>query len=132
MQSAGQILLFLLPGGNNDIPDRRFGQGFLILEIRRKVNAVVFADVSDGLRRKLLGFGRDAHSIEDMPTGLKVPRKCSRTDVSQTSEFALGNETVFIVVIDHKNFIFIIDFRHDSTKQVNLMVLAAPKVESYR
>ena len=101
MQSAGQILLFLLPGFNDDIPDRRFRQGFLILEIRRKVNAVVFADVADGLRGKLLGFGRNAHSVEDMPTGLKVPRKCSRTDVCQTSEFALAYKSILVIVINH-------------------------------
>ena len=72
------------------------------MEIGGKVDAVVFADVADGLRGKLLGFGRDIHRIEDVTTGCEVTGKGTWADVSQTSKFAFGDETVFIVEIDHK------------------------------
>ena len=50
--------------------DGRLGEGFLVLEFGRKVDAVVLTDVADGLRRKLLGFGTDAHRIENMTSAL--------------------------------------------------------------
>ena len=52
------------------LEDRGFGEGFLILKLGGKVNAVVLTDVTDGLGRKLLGLGRDAHGIDDGTTGL--------------------------------------------------------------
>ena len=51
---------------------RRFGEGFLILELGREVDAVVLTDVSDRLWRKLLSLGRDAHSIEDGATSRQI------------------------------------------------------------
>ena len=50
--------------------DGGLGEGFLILEFGREVDAVVLTDIADGLRGELLGFGRYAHSIEDVSTGL--------------------------------------------------------------
>ena len=50
--------------------DGGLGEGFLILEFGREVDAVVLTDIADGLRWELLGFGRYAHGIEDVPTGL--------------------------------------------------------------
>ena len=47
-----------------------FGEGFLILELGGKVDAVVLTDVTDGLGRKFLGLGRDTHGIEDGTTSL--------------------------------------------------------------
>ena len=45
-------------------------EGVLILEFGREIDAVVLTDVADGLRGEFLGFGRNAHGIEDVPTGL--------------------------------------------------------------
>ena len=73
----------------------------LILEMGRKVDAVVLADVADGGGRKLLGLGRDTHGIEDVATGRQVTSKGSGTDVCQSSKFALADKAVFVVVVDH-------------------------------
>ena len=45
-------------------------EGVLILEFGREIDAVVLTDVADGLRRKLLSFGTDAHRIENMTSAL--------------------------------------------------------------
>jgi len=80
------------------------------------------------LRRKLLRLGRDAHGIEDMPAGRQITAESSWTDISQTSKHALADKSVFVVVVDHKNFIFIIDFCRDSAKQVNFFDLKVQSV----
>ena len=95
-------VLFGIPSVNDNIPKGRGIEGLLVLEFGREVDAVVFADVADGLRRKLLGFGGDAHGVEDVTSGGKVTGESTGTDVSQTSEFALTDETVFIVEVNHK------------------------------
>ena len=51
---------------------RRFGEGFLVLELGREVDAVVLTDVTDSLWRKLLSLGRDAHGIEDVTTSRQI------------------------------------------------------------
>ena len=48
------------------------GEGFLVLEFGRKVDAVVLTDVADGLGRQFLRLGRDAHGIEDVTTGRQI------------------------------------------------------------
>lgn len=94
--------MFLFPGFVDDGLERGGIEGLLVLEFGRKVDAVVFADVADGLWGKLLGFGGDAHGIEDVTTGGEVTGESTWADVSQTSEFALADETVFIVEVNHK------------------------------
>ena len=42
------------------------------LELGREVDAVVLTDVADGLWRELLGFGTDAHGVEDVTARLEV------------------------------------------------------------
>jgi hypothetical protein len=42
--------LFFFPGINDDITDWRGIKSFLVLEVGREVDAVVFADVFDGVR----------------------------------------------------------------------------------
>ena len=93
--------MFLIPGVVDDVLEGGGVEGLLVLEVGGKVDAVVFADVADGLRRKLLGFGCDAHGVEDVATGGEVTGESTGADVSQTSEFALADETVFIVEINH-------------------------------
>jgi hypothetical protein len=91
----------LVPGINNDVLEWGGVKSLLILEFWGEVDAVVFADVTDGLRGKLLGFGGDAHRVEDVTTGCEITCKGSRRDIGQTSKFAFGDETVFIVEIYH-------------------------------
>jgi hypothetical protein len=67
----------LFPGLDDDVTEGRGVERLLILERRRKVDAVVFADVTDSLRRELLGLRTDAHGIEDMPSGLEIPAEGS-------------------------------------------------------
>ena len=57
--------------------ERGFGEGILILEFGREVNAVVLADVADSLGWQLLGFGRDAHGIENVTSGGEITPKGS-------------------------------------------------------
>ena len=95
--------MFGLPGVVDDVLEGGGVEGLLVLEVGREVDAVVFADVADGLGREFLGFGRDAHGVEDGTTCGEVTTKRTGADVSQTSEFALADETVFIVKINHKN-----------------------------
>ena len=57
---------------------RRFGEGFLVLELGREVDAVVLADVSDSLRWKLLSLGRDAHGIENGATSRQIATEGAR------------------------------------------------------
>ena len=95
--------MFLIPGVVDDVSEGRGVEGLLVLEVGGKVDAVVFADVADGLGRELLGFGGDAHGVEDVTTGGEVTTKRTGADVSQTSKFALADETVFIVEVNHKN-----------------------------
>lgn len=73
----------------------------LILEGRGKVDAVVFADVTDGLWREFLGLATDTHGIEDVTTGREVATEGSGTDIRQSGEFALADETVLIVEVNH-------------------------------
>ena len=72
------------------------------MEVWGEVDAVVFADVADGLRGKLLGFGRDTHRIQDVTTGCEVTSEGTGRDIGKFCQSALGDETVFIVEIDHK------------------------------
>ena len=122
--------MFGFPGVVDDVLEGGGVESFLVLEVWGKVDAVIFADVADGLWRELLGFGRDAHGVENVTTSGEVTTKGTGADISQTSEFALADKAVLIIKIDHKNFIFIIDFCRDLAKQVNLMAFAAPKVVS--
>ena len=50
-----EILLFF-PRFEDDVTDGRGIEGLLILKFGGKVDAVVLADVADGIRRKLLSF----------------------------------------------------------------------------
>ena len=61
--------MFGFPAFVDDIAEGRGVEGLLVLEFGREVDAVVLADVTNGTRRKLLSFGRDAHSVEDMTAG---------------------------------------------------------------
>jgi hypothetical protein len=91
----------LIPGVVDDVLEGGGVESFLVLEFGREVDAVVFTDVADGLWRKLLGFRGDAHGVEDVTTSGEVTGKSTGADVSQTSELALADETVFIVEIYH-------------------------------
>ena len=93
--------MFGFPGVVDDVLEGGGVEGLLVLEVWREVDAVVFADVADGLGREFLGFGRDAHGVEDVTTCGEVTTKRTGADVSQTSEFALADETVFIVILNH-------------------------------
>ena len=52
-------------------------EGTLVLEFGWEVDAVVLADVADCLRRQLLGFGRDAHGVENVTSGGEITPKGS-------------------------------------------------------
>ena len=95
--------MFGFPGVVDDVLEGGGVEGLLVLEFGGKVDAVVFADVADGLWGELLGFGGDAHGVEDVTTCGEVTTKRTGADVSQTSEFALADKAVFIVIINHKN-----------------------------
>ena len=57
-------------------------EGLLVLEVGREVDAVVFADVFDGVWRQLLGFGADAHGVEDVARGSQITGEGSWADIS--------------------------------------------------
>ena len=52
-----EVGLFGIPCFNDKISKGRGIEGLLVLEFGREVDAVVFADVADGLWGKLLSFG---------------------------------------------------------------------------
>lgn len=93
--------MFLIPGVVDDVLEGGGVESLLVLEVWGEVDAVVFTDVADGLWGKFLGFGRDAHGVEDVTTSGEVTTKGTGADVSQTSEFALTDESILIVIIDH-------------------------------
>ncbi len=97
-----EVGLLLIPSVNDNIPKGRGIKSLLVLEFGSEVDAVVFTDVADGLWRKLLGFRGDAHGVEDVTSGGEVTGESTGADVSQTSELALADETVFIVEVNHK------------------------------
>ena len=73
----------------------------MVLESWREVDAVVLADVTDGLRRELLRLGRDAHRIEDVTTGGEIAPEGAGTDVSQTRQRRFTDKTVLVVIVNH-------------------------------
>ena len=91
----------MIPGIVDDVLEGGGVESFLVLEVGGEVDAVVFTDVADGLWRKLLGFRGDAHGVEDVTSGGEVTGESTGADASQTSEFALADETVFIVIVYH-------------------------------
>jgi hypothetical protein len=94
--------LFFVPGTDDDIAEGRGVEGLLVLEFGRKVDAVVLTDVTDGLGRKFLGLGRDTHGVEDVTSGGQITAEGPGTDIRQTSQLALADETVFVVKVDHE------------------------------
>ena len=74
----------------------------MVLEFWREVDTVVFADVADGLRGKLLGFVRDTHRIEDVTTGCEVTSESTGRDIGKFCQSALRYKAIFIVEINHK------------------------------
>ena len=76
-------------------------EGFLVLEFGREVDAVVLADVADGLGRQFLGLGRDAHGIEDMSAGGQITSECTGRDTGQLGQCALADEFVLVVEVNH-------------------------------
>ena len=61
-----------MEGAEEGLVERGFGEGILILELRREIDTVVLTDVANSLRWQLLGLGRDAHGIEDVTTGSEI------------------------------------------------------------
>ena len=55
-----------------------------------------------GLRRKQLGFWRDAHLVEDVAAGCQIATEGSFRDAGEFGEFLLADEKMFVVVINHK------------------------------
>ena len=93
-----------MPGFVDDVSEGGGVEGLLVLEVGGEVDAVVFADIADGLGRELLGFGGDAHGVETVTTCGEVTTKRTGADVSQTSEFALADKVVLIIIINHKKY----------------------------
>jgi hypothetical protein len=62
----------LLEEAEEVLVERGFGEGFLVLEFGREIDAIVLTDIADGLRRKLLGLGTDAHGVKNGPAGSKI------------------------------------------------------------
>ncbi len=94
--------MFGFPGVVDDVLEGGGVESLLVLEFGREVDAVIFADVADGLWGKFLGFGGDAHGVEDVTTSGEVTTKGTGADISQTSEFALADKAVLIIIINHK------------------------------
>ena len=74
----------------------------MVLQFGRKVNAVILADVADGIRWKFLGFRCDAEDFENLAPSSKVSAEGSGTDVGQSGQRAFADESFLVVVIDHK------------------------------
>ena len=64
-----EILLFF-PRFEDDVTNGRGPKCLLVLQFWRKVDAIVLADVTDGLRWQFLCLGADAHCIEYMSARL--------------------------------------------------------------
>jgi len=93
-------------GGHLEFADQflvywRFLQNLLILQLWGEVDAVILTDVLHGLRRKQLGFWRDAHLVEDVATGCQIAAEGSFRDAGEFGEFLLADEKMFVVVINH-------------------------------
>ena len=96
-----EVVLFRFPGGEDEALEGGGVESFLILEVGRKVDAVVFADKFDGLGRQRLGFGTDADVVEDVPTSGEVTGESTGADVGQFGQLLFADEAVFIVIINH-------------------------------
>ena len=99
-----EILLFF-PRFEDDVTDGRGIKSLLVLQFGRKVNAVVLADVADGIRWEFLGFRCDTEDFENLPPAGKVSAEGSGTDVGQSGQRAFADESFLVVVIDHKLFV---------------------------
>ena len=93
-------------GGHLEFADQflvywRFLQNLLILQLWGEVDAVILTDVLHGLRRKQLGFWRDAHLVEDVAAGCQIATEGSFRDTGEFGEFLLADEKMFVVVINH-------------------------------
>ena len=93
--------MLFFPGGEDEVADGRGGEGGLVLERWREVDAVVLTDVTDGLRGELLGFGRYAHGIEDVTTTLEVTSEGAGGDVGELCQRTFANKAVLVVEIYH-------------------------------
>ena len=107
VRQAGNIFHFLLflPRFDDDVTDWRGIEGLLVLQFGRKVYAVILADVADGIRWQFLGFRCDTEDFENLPPTGKVSAEGSGTDVGQSCQRALADESFLVVVIDHKLFV---------------------------
>ena len=93
-------------GGHLEFADQflvywRFLQNLLILQLWGEIDAVVLTDVFDGLWGKFLGFGRNAHLVEDVAAGCQIATEGSFRDAGEFGEFLLADEKMFVVVINH-------------------------------
>jgi hypothetical protein len=93
--------LAVLEHAEEGLVDRGFGEGFLVLKLRGKIDAVVFTDVADGLWRKFLSLWRYAHGIEDGSTGLKISTEGTGGYIGQLGQGTFAYKAVFIVKVDH-------------------------------
>ena len=78
------------PRFEDDVTDGRGIKGLLVLQFGRKIDAVILADVADGIRWKFLGFRCDAEDFENLPPSGKVSAEGSGTDVGQSCLRALN------------------------------------------
>ena len=93
-------------GGHLEFADQflvywRFLQNLLILQLWGEIDAVILTDVLHGLRRKQLGFWRDAHLVEDVAAGCQIATEGSFRDAGESGEFLLADEKMLVVVIYH-------------------------------
>ena len=84
-------------GGHLEFADQflvywRFLQNLLILQLWGQVDAVILTDVLHGLRRKQLGFWRDAHLVEDVATSGQIAAEGPVGHAGQLSQFLLTDE----------------------------------------
>ena len=66
------VALFDFPGVEDEVADGGGVEGTLVLELGWEVDAVVLADVLDGLGREFLGLGTDTHGFEDVATACQI------------------------------------------------------------
>ncbi len=106
VRQAGNIfeILLFFPRFEDNITDGRGIKGLLVLQFGRKIDAVILADVADGIRWKFLGFRCDAEDFENLAPSSKVSAEGSGTDVGQSCQRAFADESFPVVIIDHKLF----------------------------
>ena len=95
------VALFDFPGVEDEVADGGGVEGTLVLEVGREVDAVVLADVLDGLGWEFLGLGTDTHGFEDVTAARQIATEGPGRDIGQFCQFLFTDKTIWVVVIDH-------------------------------